>query len=358
MGGAFGAMAGLMANTLDQGQRDAQERAMARMRASGMAEDTEEKQYNFAQTKKQDAAREKMLNDPSLPPEVKQWLSMGASPADVMKMQNQRKQGQVESLLLQLPDPATRQKLWSMMQGSDPSLVVTPAIEKMLGIGEKAAAPNIYADWKTEHPTGTPEQFKALSKEGGGDTELKQVYHHETGTTTWDYVPKTGAAGTSAGEVRPPMGSNAIADANAASEGLTELQDDIKGLNLTPGQEWMPNWATVARQKLGFASDDPRITDMLAQVSVINTTLTGMVMRSWGTRNVAAAQEVIRLHVPTPSDSPKLINQKIDWWQKYGLQQYKTMLGATPDSGKGTAVYLGGKLIGYTTDRKTFTPVP
>jgi hypothetical protein len=84
-------------------------------------------------------------------------------------------------------------------------------------------------------------------------------------------------------------------------------------------------------------------------------------MRSWGTRNVAAAAEVIRLHVPKPEDSPDLINQKIDWWQRVGLNQYKTMLGAAPGSAnpsEGTPVYVGGKLVGHTTDGKTMVPVP
>ncbi len=180
--GAFGAMAGLLANTLDQGQRDAQERAMARLRASGMAEDTEEKQYNFAQVKKQDAAREKMLNDPSLPPEVKQALQMGASPADVMKIQNQRRQGQVESLLMQVPDNATRQKIWAAMQGADPSLIVTPNVMKLLGIGEKterpfqlvdrnSGAPVFWTPGTPVPPNAVPEQVYASQHKSENDTE-------------------------------------------------------------------------------------------------------------------------------------------------------------------------------------------
>ena len=161
----------------------------------------------------------------------------------------------------------------------------------------------------------------------GEGTELRQVYDPVKGTTSWQYVPKSGAVGSSAGEVRPPMGANAIAESNATNMGLSQLKDQVKALGPSSG---VPNWSRVALQKLGLASADPRITDMLGQVSVINTTLTGLVMRSWGSRNAKAAQEMIDLHVPKPTDSPALIMQKIDDWQKPGgyLDQYKVMMGA------------------------------
>ncbi len=262
---------------------------------------------------------------------------------------------------------AEKKKLLSIYGGIDENS--DPAdIEKQLkdfaGLGEKPTQPNEMNLWLAQHPGKTVDDYITAKRAPKDETELKQVYHPETGKTLWEYVPKTGTIGASAGEVRPPMGANAIADADATSQGLTALQADIKSLNFTPSQMRMPSWLTVMRQKAGFAAEDPKLTDTLAQVSVINTTLTGMVMRSWGTRNVAAAAEVIRLHVPKPEDSPDLINQKIDWWQRVGLNQYKTMLGAAPGSmsanpSAGTPVYdASGKLIGHTTDGKTMVPVP
>ena len=193
------------------------------------------------------------------------------------------------------------------------------------------------ADYRQQNPKATYGQayaaVKALGrapKTGASETELKQIYDPKTGKTRWTYEPKTGAAGTSIGEVRPPMGANAIADADATSMGLHDLKQNIKSLKLAPTQAALPNWATVLRQKAGFAASDQKVTDMLAQVSIINATLTGLVMRSWGSRNPTAAQEVIDLHVPKPTDSPSLINQKIDWWMRKGggLDQYKLMMGA------------------------------
>jgi hypothetical protein len=162
----------------------------------------------------------------------------------------------------------------------------------------------------------------------GAGTELRQIYDPVKGTTSWQYVPKSGPAGSSAGEVRPPMGSNAIAESSATNMELSQLKTSLNALGASSG---VPNWGRVALQKMGLASADPRMTDMLGQVSVINTTLTGLVMRSWGSRNAVAAQKMIDLHVPKPEDSPALIMQKIDDWQKPGgyLDVYKVMMGAT-----------------------------
>ena len=316
------------------------------------------------------------------PADIQEQLRLGVPYEDILK--RQAVSGRVnnwKSMIGQaLIDPdrpiAEKKKLLSIYgsidENSDPT-DIEKQLKDFAGFGEKPERPFSYVDKDTGSPipwtpgtplptNAVPEQVWAtLHKGGAGDTTLKQVYHPETGKTLWEYVPKTGAVGASAGEVRPPMGANAIADADATSQGLSALQADIKSLKFTPGQSRLPSWLTVMRQKAGFAADDPRLTDMLAQVSVINTTLTGMVMRSWGTRNVAAAAEVIRLHVPKPEDSPDLINQKIDWWQRVGLNQYKTMLGAAPGSAnpsEGTPVYVGGKLVGHTTDGKTMVPVP
>lgn len=164
----------------------------------------------------------------------------------------------------------------------------------------------------------------------GGGTVLKEVYDKTTGTTSWKRVPKEGPAGETVGEVRPPMGANPIADMNATVDGLVNLKANINSLGLTPAEMKRPNWLNVWRQKAGFAPSDPRLTDTLAQVSVLNTTLTGLVMRTWGTRNVGAAQEVIKLHVPQVEDSAELWQQKADWWQNVGINQYRTMLSGGP----------------------------
>lgn len=309
----------------------------------------------------------------TLSPEDQRAMQLGEPYADIQKRQAvtgrvQNWKNMIGQALIDPDRPMDEKKkllsiYGSIDENSDPS-DVEKQLKDFAGLGEKPTQPNELGLWLQQHPGKGVDDYIAAKRAPKDETELKQVYDPTKGTTAWTYVPKTGTVGSTAGEVRPPMGANAIADADAASAGMTELQQDIKNLNLSPGQASMPNWWAVGRQKLGFGAGDPKLTDMLAQVSVINTTLTGMVMRSWGTRNVSAAQEVIRLHVPTPTDSPELINQKLDWWQRVGLRQYKTMLGATPraaDSASsakpsGTPVYVGGKVVGYTTDGKTMTP--
>ena len=311
----------------------------------------------------------------TLRPEDQRALILGEPYADIQKRQAvggriQQWKNVIGQALID-PNRSTdeKQKLLQIYgtidENTDPG-DLEKQMKDFTGIGEKPQAQDDFQKYYSTLPKGTPmlqawQQWKGAEKGGASDTTLKQIYDPKTGNTNLTYVPKSGAAGTSVGLVRPPMGANAIADADAASDGMVELQQNIKDLNLSQEQAKMPNWWAVGRQKLGFSAGDPKLTDMLAQVSVINTTLTGMVMRSWGTRNVGAAQEVIRLHVPTPTDSPDLINQKLDWWQKVGLRQYKTMLGAAPGAGSstpsGTPVYVAGKLAGYTTDGKTMTPV-
>lgn len=199
----------------------------------------------------------------------------------------------------------------------------------------------------------TPPQWDAMPEEakkpliaefdkvaGGEATTLKPIYNPKDGTVNWTYEPKSGPAGTSVGQQQPRMGATAQADEASTRDGLKELGSTIDTMKM--GNSSMPTWGTYAKMKAGL-SVDPSDLQMLGQISVLNATMIGLVSRSWGSRNVGAAQEIINLHVPKVGDSPKLIKQKIQEWLRPGgyLDQYRKMSGEIPP---------GQALPGYATE--------
>jgi len=133
--GPIAGLAGLAANSRSAGQREAQLEALNQLKMSGMLEENAANAFTLKQTQAQDAARQKILNDPKTPQSVKDALALGATPTDALKMQTQMLTSKVEAVLLQMPDKASRQAFWSTAAEANPSLVMTPTIAKLLGIG-------------------------------------------------------------------------------------------------------------------------------------------------------------------------------------------------------------------------------
>ena len=154
MGAFFGplsGMAGLMANSRDQGTREAQLQQIAQLKAQGLLEENAAGSMNLQEAIRQRDAKAKILADPNTPPEVKQALLLGTDPTAAMKQVQADKQGKIEALLLSVQDPKVRQAIWSAAQTQDPSLTVTPTIAKILGIGSTdAEARDAYYKARTE----------------------------------------------------------------------------------------------------------------------------------------------------------------------------------------------------------------
>lgn len=188
----------------------------------------------------------------------------------------------------------------------------------------------------------TPPQWDAMPQEakqplidefdrvaGGEGTTLKPLYDSKTGDTNLTYVPKSGPAGTSVGKVTPRAGASMQADEATAVDSLRQIGQGISKMKNADSD--MPTWGPYIALKMG-KSIDPDMMSTLGEVSVLNTTLTGMVLRTWGSRNVGVAQEIINLHVPKIGDSPKLLNEKIRDWLRPGgyMDQYRKMAGEIP----------------------------
>jgi len=193
-------------------------------------------------------------------------------------------------------------------------------------LSEKGITP---AQWDAMPPESKQSIVDQYNEASGNETTLKPIYDPKSGDVNWTYVPKTGKAGTSVGQQQPRMGATQQAEEATTRVGLQELASTID--KTKAGDSGMPTWGTYAKMKAGLPVDQDSL-QMLGQVSVLNTTMTGLVLRSWGSRNPVAAQEIINLHVPKVGDSPKLLKQKIQEWMRPGgyLDQYKQMSGALP----------------------------
>lgn len=208
--------------------------------------------------------------------------------------------------------------------------------DQAMGFLKPPSANSEFDQYRAAHPEmGVDQAVKTFANIHKADpaesTELKPIYNTKDGTVNWTYVPKGGAAGTSVGQQQPRMGASPQAEEATTRVGLQDLSATIGRMKADTSA--MPTWTTYAKMKAGLPVDQDSLA-MLGQVSVLNTTLTGLVLRSWGSRNPVAAQEIINLHVPKVGDSPKLLKQKIQEWLKPGgyLDQYRQMSGELPAS--------------------------
>lgn len=178
------------------------------------------------------------------------------------------------------------------------------------------------------------EQFKWKQTGGGAggdDIEWKSLFNPKTGNIELTAVPKHARPGTIAGLGAPRAGSSAQAEVTTAQTNLQDIGQTLKSIK--GGISSVPMWATVYKMRAGLPVDanDSRL---LGQVSTLQTSLVGLVMRSWGSRNAQAAKDFIDLHVPKPGDSPALINQKVQEWTRPGgyLDLYRGMSGMVSES--------------------------
>jgi len=177
------------------------------------------------------------------------------------------------------------------------------------------------------------EQFVHPKTAGAGDAiEWKPLYDEKTGQYNLTAIPKAAPVGTIIGQMGPKGGgANPVQEMAATKFGFNQLSSMIDKL---PSGQKIPTWGEVVKMRAGLPLTNQMVA-LVGQMSVIGTNLTGLVARAWGTRNIGAVQDFIRLHTPQAGDSPALAKQKLEEWTRPGgyLDQYGIMIGTVPQSG-------------------------
>jgi hypothetical protein len=387
-------MAGLAANSRSQGQQIAQNQAMERLKAMGMVQEQEANQMQLEQMKSERAARQQFLADPNADPLLKEMLE-AALPADIVASYRDQKKAQSRAALtagiarLGKNDQAgayqlAQQALQAGLTEDDVKAAFsgTPYFRGM-------GAENEWSSFREAHPDmPVDQQIEAFGKlKGAGSKPSISTEYVGMNAFRVGREPSTGAElwREPAGTLKP--GATEIASAIAAKQaagialGVPELAAKID-----------PNDRAklVAQAKIYNASGSPMeyailnrtigpIDDnyaaLFSQLGQLNASLARAYM---GGRISQRLYERLSMHVPQPGDPPDLIADKIrsllgptgvlKTEEKALNDVYGAPIEGMPEtrtnpttargaSPAGTPVYVGGKLVGYTTDGKTMTPV-
>src|SRR5215471_7283809 len=170
--------------------------------------------------------------------------------------------------------------------------------------------------------------FEQMFNIGPGATTLKTVHRYDTGEDEITAVQAHPELGTVVGVAKPPVGGNPMHLLNAVNTGMQQTLELLKPM----GDSKLPLQLPQVLISHGVAPSKQYV-ELSDQVGAVYTTLTTMIMRAGGFRNVAAATEFMNTHVPRPGvDSPELIRDKLEQWMKPGpgglMNQYREMLGA------------------------------
>ena len=169
--------------------------------------------------------------------------------------------------------------------------------------------------------------------------EMKPVSHPETGETTYQYMPKRPGAGVpieTGAQVTPRQGGNPqqmLYTSRQAMQDLTKiLQDTGRSGDSTP------MWQDAVKRWIGVPIDQTD-NEIINQQSLLETNLTGMVARAWGTRNIKMAKDMTTYHIPKAGESPAATEQKMQDWLRSGgfFDKYLQAVGGKVDPATMTA---------------------
>lgn len=333
----------------------------------------------------EDAANQRALVAQQ-PQDVQTQLNLGVPYGDILKRQQSQKGGRLSAdafraQALTEKDP-TKQRALSlagdMLENGASEQTVTEFL-KVNGLGDKSTAQPFRpftADGKVQAFEGYDSSGNPKINTLGAAPVSTKLTAHWTSESDENGKPVTvkyltDAAGNTISRTIEGRGklsqqeSRLLDSTGSAERTMQKLQEDLAQIQSATPFELATQYAKY-RAPFGIGGAvDPKFATYFNDLGQVQTDLIGAATS--GSSRSYQLISMLKPHIPDPTDPPTRALEKMRGFEMGRFRAAReAILGsgapvgpAADDSAVsgGTPVYVGGKLVGYTTDGKTMTPV-